>query len=305
MWRIYSKNNRAISVTLREILLHQKFIKMKNFRLLSFFFSLVIISVTLISCQEDEDPTLDEKGEMIVKFDNYVGNQTMVLEEVGSTNYRYSNNAGQDFNLTMFGYYISHIKLEGPNGEVFVDEMNASADAAQIKGYYRVVQGESETYNIHLKNIPAGQYNKIVFNLGVKEDGIQEGAVGGILDPAAGGWFWNWNSGFIHYVIEGHSSASLRDENRVQVHIGGWKDIPSADENPQRFFNNNVEVSLPFDATVTVNQTMRPSPHIVMDLLKVIGDADLETQNNIHSPAAAAPFVQKLAGAFVVDHTHQ
>lgn len=259
----------------------------------------------LFSCQETENPTISEKGEMIVKFDNYVGSETMVLEELGSTNYRYTTDHGQAFNITRFGYYISHVKLSGPNGEVFVDEMNATADASQIRGYYRVVQGEPDTYNIHLKEVPAGQYNKITFTLGVREDGIQEGAVGGILDRAAGGWFWNWNSGFIHYLIEGHSPASLRDENRVQLHIGGWKNIPATDETPQRFFDNNVEISLPFDATVTVSGTLRPSPHIVMDLLKVIGEADLATQNNIHSPAAAVPFAQRLAAAFVVDHTHQ
>ena len=264
-----------------------------------------LFSSLFFSCQENENPNSISQGEMIVKFDNYVGNQNMVIDEVGSANYRYSTANGQEFNLTRFGYYISHVRLEGPNGEVFIDEMNASADANQIKGYYRVVQGESDSYNVHLKNIPEGQYNKIIFNLGVKEDGIQEGAVGGILDRAAGAWFWNWNSGFINFIIEGHSPASLRDENRLQIHIGGWKNIPSADENPQRFFDNNVEVSLPFDATVRVSETMRPSPHIIMDLLKVIGDTDLAIQNNIHSPAAAVPFVQKLAGAFVVDHTHQ
>ena len=264
-----------------------------------------LFSSLFFSCKENEDPNSISQGEMIVKFDNYVGNQNMVIDEVGSANYRYSTANGQEFNLTRFGYYISHVRLEGPNGEVFIDEMNASADANQIKGYYRVVQGESDSYNVHLKNIPEGQYNKIIFNLGVKEDGIQEGAVGGILDRAAGAWFWNWNSGFINFIIEGHSPASLRDENRLQIHIGGWKNIPSADENPQRFFDNNVEVSLPFDATVRVSETMRPSPHIIMDLLKVIGDTDLAIQNNIHSPAAAVPFVQKLAGAFVVDHTHQ
>ncbi|MCH7402199.1 MbnP family protein [Belliella kenyensis] len=278
---------------------------MQNVKQIFSIITIVILSIVSYSCQDKEDPTLTTTGEMIVKFDNYVGNQTMVVDEVGSTNYRYTNNSGQKFNLTRFGYYISHIKLEGPNGELFIDEMNASADANQIKGYYQVVQGNSETYNIHLKGIPHGQYNKITFNLGVREDGIQEGAVGGILDRAAGGWFWNWNSGFINYIIEGHSDASLRDDNRVQIHIGGWKNIPSGDSTPQRFFDNNVDVSLPFDATVTVSNTLRPSPHIMMDLLKVIGDADLSTENNIHSPAAGKAFASKLAGAFVVDHTHQ
>jgi hypothetical protein len=270
---------------------------------------LLLFVAVLFSCQESENPTINEKGEMIVKFDNYVGNQTMVLDELGSTNYRYTTAKGQSFNVTRFGYYISHVKLSGPNGEVFVDEMHASADESQIKGYYRVVQGESDTYNIHLKDVPAGQYNKITFTLGVREDGIQEGAVGGILDRAAGGWFWNWNSGFIHYLFEGHSPSSPREQgeltNRVRYHIGGWKNIPSENEDPQRFFDNNVEVTLDFDATVRVSESLRPSPHIHMDLLKVIGEADFETENNIHSPAAGKAFAQRIAGAFIVDHTHQ
>ncbi|EON76872.1 hypothetical protein ADIS_2743 [Lunatimonas lonarensis] len=266
---------------------------------------MLFLFVFLSSCQEQVDPVLEEKGEMIVKFDNYVGNQTMVIDNVGSSNFRYANGKGQSFNITRFGYYISHVKLEGPNGELFVDEMNASADASQIKGYYRVVQGEPDTYNIHLKDVPAGQYNKITFTLGVREDGIQEGAVGGILDRAAGGWFWNWNSGFIHYMFEGHSPASPRDEQRLRLHIGGWKSIPGVDGNPQRFFDNNVEVSLLFDATVRVNRTMRPSPHIHMDLLKVLGDADFALQNNIHSPSEGVSFAQRIKNAFVVDHTHQ
>jgi len=265
----------------------------------------MLISVVFFSCQESEGPISEQTGEMIVKFDNYVGNQTLVLDNVGSTHFRYSNENGQPFNITQFGYYISHVKLEGPNGELFVDEMNATADASQLKGYYRVIQGEPETYNIHLKGVPAGQYNKIIFTLGVREDGIQEGAVGGILDRAAGGWFWNWNSGFIHYLLEGHSPVSPRDEQRLRLHIGGWKNIPAIDENPQRFFDNNVEVSLLFDATVRVNETLRPSPHIHMDLLKVLGDADFTIQNNIHSPSEGVSFAQRINNAFIVDHTHQ
>ncbi|WP_245189745.1 MbnP family protein [Lunatimonas salinarum] len=278
---------------------------MKYLRSLYYKCSLVLISVVFFACQETEDPILEQQGEMIVKFDNYVGNQTLVLDEVGSTNFRYSNAKGQSFNITQFGYYISHVKLEGPNGETYLDEMNASADASLLKGYYRVVQGDPDTYQIHLKDIPAGQYNKITFTLGIREDGIQEGAVGGILDRAAGGWFWNWNSGFIHYLFEGHSPVSPREEQRLRLHIGGWKNVPAIDENPQRFFDNNVEISLLFDATVQVSETMRPSPHIHMDLLEVIGDADFTVQNNIHSPSDGVPFAQRIRNAFIVDHTHQ
>ncbi len=266
---------------------------------------LCLFLITAFSCQEDDAPRMDEVGEMIVKFDNHVGNQPMQLDDEGSTNYRYTNSSGQEFNITRFGYYISHVKLEGPAGEMFIDEMNASANETELKGYYRVVQGESDTYNVHLKNIPAGQYNKITFSLGVKEDGIQEGAVGGILDRAAGAWFWNWNSGFINVLFEGHSPASPRDGNTVKFHIGGWKNIPGEGEQPQRFFDNNVAVSLDFDATVRVSETLRPSPHIHMDVLKWMESVDLEVVNDIHSPAAGRDLTPNLSKAFFVDHTHQ
>lgn len=261
--------------------------------------------IVLVSCQETEGPEMNEVGEMIVKFDNQVGNQPMQLETAGSNNYPYTNAKGQRFNLTRFGYYLSHVRLEGPNGELFVDKMNASADANEVKGYYRVVQGEPETYNVHLYDIPAGQYDKIIFTLGVKEDGIQEGAVGGILDRAAGAWFWNWNSGFINLLFEGHSPVSPQDENFLRLHLGGWKNLPAEGEQPQRFFDNNVEISLPFDAAVRVDQSLRPSPHIQMDVLKWLETVDFESLNNVHSPAAGQVLTQGLDKAFYVDHTHQ
>lgn len=259
----------------------------------------------MISCQEDDSPQLEEVGEMIVKFENYVGSQPLQLDDEGSTDYSYTNANGQAFNITRFGYYISHVKLEGPSGEIFIDEMKVSANEAELKGYYRVVQGDEDTYNVHLKNIPAGQYNRIIFTLGVEEDGVIEGAVGGILDRAAGAWFWNWNSGFINILLEGHSPASPRDANTIKLHVGGWKDIPAEGGQSQRFFNNNVEISLPFDATVRVNQTLRPSPHIHMDLMKWIADVNLEMVNDVHSPAAGRALTPRLVEAFYVDHTHQ
>lgn len=259
----------------------------------------------VFSCQEEEAPLIDETGEMIVKFDNYVGAQPMQLDEEGAATFRYTNAKGQGFNISRFGYYISHVKLEGPSGELFVDEMNASASEADLKGYYRIVQGESDTYSVHLKNIPSGQYNRIIFTLGVKEDGIQEGAVGGILDRAAGAWFWNWNSGFINVLFEGQSPASPRDGNAVRIHVGGWKDLPGEEGQPKRFFDNNVEVSLPFDATVRVSQTLRPSPHIHMDVQKWLDGIDFEVVNDVHSPASGNALAPALSQVFYVDHTHQ
>ncbi|WP_375586332.1 MbnP family protein [Cyclobacterium xiamenense] len=267
---------------------------------------LACLSLLLIaSCQENEDPEMNEVGEMIVKFDNQVGNLPMQLQAEGSDTYPYTNANGQPFNITRFGYYISHVRLEGPNGELFIDEMNASADANEVKGYYQVVQGDPDSYAVHLHSIPAGQYDRIHFTLGIKEDGIQEGAVGGLLDRAAGAWFWNWNSGYINLLFEGHSPVSPQEQNALRIHLGGWKNIPAEGEQPQRFFDNNVQISLPFDAAVTVSESLRPSPHIHMDVLKWLESVNFESVNNVHSPAAGQALTPTLAAAFYVDHTHQ
>jgi hypothetical protein len=284
----------------------QKSIIMKKSVKFLFYSFILVFMPFLTSCTEEAGPSEPEFGNMVVKFDNYVGDQLLQLDAAGSSNFRYTSTSGQPFNVTLFGYYISHVKLEGPNGAVFIDPMKASANAAEIKGYYRVVQGEPDTYKIKLENIPAGEYDKISFTVGVRADGIQEGAVGGILDPAAGGWFWNWNSGFIHMAFEGQAPSSPIDGKKVQIHVGGWKDIPSADPTqPQRFFDNNVTVTLPFDAVLKVGSKLEPSPHIHVDVLEFLGNVDFGVSNNVHSPSGGKPFAARIKDSFILDHTHQ
>ncbi|MEL6485364.1 MAG: MbnP family protein, partial [Bacteroidota bacterium] len=143
------------------------------------------------------------------------------------------------FNITTFRYYISKVKLEGPDGEVFEDEMNVSANADDVRGFYLVNEADASSKFITLKDIPAGRYNKITFTIGIGEEGIEEGAAGGILDPAEGAWFWNWNAGYIGFAIEGGAANSgqervegdgwLIEEKSFALHIGGWKEITPAD----------------------------------------------------------------------------
>lgn len=265
---------------------------------------LLIFIPFLISCSDEGGPSAPEFGKMVVKFDNFVGNKNLQLEPVGSTNFNFTNAKGQQFNITKFGYYISHVRLEGPGIAAFVDDMKASA--SETKGYYRIVHGDPSTYQFTLENIPAGKYDKISFTIGVREDGITEGAVAGILDKASGAWFWNWNSGYIHFLMEGRSSASTATENGLRFHIGGWKNIPSTDPTePQRFFDNNVTVEIPFDAPLTVGPKLMPSPHIHVDIEKFLDDTDFSTTSQVHSPAPGRAFVERIKSAFYLDHTHQ
>nr|WKN34925.1 hypothetical protein K4G66_21350 [Tunicatimonas sp. TK19036] len=277
----------------------------------------IVITVCILSvftaCQEDEGVAPEASGSFVVKFDNYVGDQPMQLDPAGSTEYRYTTGAGQEFNLSTCRYYISNIKLEGPDGALFEDAMHVSANADEIAGYYLMQENEAASHFVNLDNIPAGKYDKITFTLGIPEDGVQEGAAGGILDPAEGAWFWNWNAGYINLGIEGTAADSPQEriERNGQVteahtfglHVGGWKEAEAEDN----FVNNIRTVTLSLGSSVTVSENLEPEAHLVFDLLKVLDGANIDFSQTyaVHSPRTGAPLADQIPNAFVVDHVHQ
>lgn len=272
---------------------------------------LALIGITM-SCENNDDPKPDEFGTFQIYFDNKVGSSEVLLKNAGSTDYDYETTIGEKFNLSMLGYYVSKIKLEGPNGELFEDEVSVSA--SESKGYYQVLENNSSTHNITLQNVPAGTYNKVIFTIGVEEDGVQEGAAGGVLDPAKGAWFWNWNAGYIGFAFEGtaenssqqyvnRGNGSETQEKTFAFHIGGWKNV-SGNEN---FVNNVREVSLDFGTTVTVAEDLSPSAHVVADILKLLNEVEIDfsTTYSVHAPKAGKPFADVLNEIFIVHHVHQ
>ncbi|MFT4567322.1 MAG: hypothetical protein ACI9FN_002288 [Saprospiraceae bacterium] len=140
----------------------------------------------------------------------------------------------QDFNINLLRYYITNIKLEGPDGASFEDDVDV--DISETKGIYLIDESDLATGFITFDNVPSGEYNKITFTVGVNENGMQDGAVGGVLDPATCNMFWNWNSGYIAIKFEGQSSMSnggasgsetldATISNAILYHVGGWRDM--------------------------------------------------------------------------------
>ncbi len=271
--------------------------------------------ILLFSACKDDELEAQTFGTFEVEFDNRVGSEAISLEEAGSQNYSYTTASGQAFNLSLFGYYISKIKLEGPNGELYEDEMKVSPHADEVKGFYQVLQSEPASRFIQLENVPAGTYHRITFTVGIADEGIQDGAAGGILDPAEGAWFWNWNAGYIGIAMEGSAQNSGQEEvvgdgwtipaKSFALHVGGWKDVPAATGEEQRFVNNVKTISLAFDSGVRVGEALEPNAHIVVDVLKLLGNVDFSTTYSVHVPKAGQPFAENIPAAFILDHTHQ
>ncbi|WP_020569550.1 MbnP family protein [Neolewinella persica] len=270
------------------------------------------------SCEDDDDgPGNATFGTFEVEFENVMGPQdnqsSFSLAAVGATEYPYVNGMGHNYNLTFLRYYISEVVLEGPNGERFEDPM--SVTAIDAKGYYLIDAADASSRIFDLKDVPAGQYNKISFLLGVDSTGVLEGAAGGSLDPATSGMFWNWNSGYVALKVEGQSPASpggasgnsivSDNEAGIVFHLGGWKNIANTP-----FVYNNQRVELDFDTNARVAADLSPTAHLELDVKALFegpeATVNFATDNvNIHRPTDGAAMAKNAAAAFRYDHIHQ
>ncbi len=279
-----------------------------------FSYLIIFTSIIISSCSSDDNPipnATEKKSSFFeIKFDHRVGSQSLRLNT--TADYQYETEGGEKFNVSKFGYYISNIILEGPNGFTFVDSMNASANANEVSGYYHIVEGDEDSKKITLE-VPEGEYNKLRFTVGIPEGGVTEGAQGGVLDLANGAWFWTWNAGYISWMIEGTAESSpfvandFLPNNAFAFHIGGWKNIEESN-----FVNNIKTVELDLFENFTANPVRKPSAHINFDILEVLDDVeiggntsvDFSNTFSVHNPKAGMPFANQLQSAFELDHVH-
>lgn len=262
-------------------------------------FGLAILLFTFSACTKEE---ATEYGQFSLDFDNRVGTEAAALTASGSTDYPFANQMSQDFNIQTLGYYISRVELTGPNGESYVDEVSTGATAAEVKGFYQVLESNESSKTIALGNVPVGTYNKVTFTVGVEADYVQDGANAGILDPA-NGWLWNWDSGYIFFKLEGTSPVSTKADHTFKFHIGGWKEIAGN----TALVNNINRITLDFPTDAEVTESSDLEAHIQMDLLKVLDGhhvIDLSTTNMIMSPAPGANMAHNLGEAFMVHGIH-
>jgi hypothetical protein len=148
----------------------------------------------------------------------------------------YINPLGEDYTVSTFKFYISHISLlqdqpqpvaEDATGIFLVDATNVASKTVTV-----TLNGTS--------------FNKLAFQVGVDSILNVSGAQTGALDPL-NGMFWTWNSGYIMAKLEGSSSLSTSPNQAMTYHIGGF----SGDEKTQR----QVILSLPQQQSWTLERT--------------------------------------------------
>lgn len=128
----------------------------------------------------------------------------------------------------------------------------------------------SDTTSLQLlfENAPK-KYDAIQFIVGVDSTTTVSGAFGGDLDPTKG-MYWTWQSGYIHFKLEGTSSLSKERKQAITYHIGGYA-FP---------FNTNQVVTLPVKG--------KSSFEIELDVKRFIEELTIEEMPKIMSPCEQA-----------------
>ena len=139
---------------------------------------------------------------MYIKFENMANGKKIVLND--ST---YTNSFGEKYTVSKLKYYISNVN--------FV----SSSSSTKNKNVYLIDENKKDSIKVTL---PKNKIIGIYFQIGVDSLLNCSGAQTGVLDPL-NDMFWTWNNGYVNFKLEGTSTSSTADKQRIEQHIGGYK----------------------------------------------------------------------------------
>lgn len=263
---------------------------MKNFRN-SLFASVLAIAFT--SCSNDDSNNISGTGNLTVEFDNAYGDNDLIL-----VNQPNATSQGEILKIATLKYIVSNIVLTKEDGTTHTYPKSDS--------YFIVDETNHASQFINLSNIPAGNYKKITFGIGVDQEQFLLGATGQgnfLALAQAADLLWSWSAGYKFLAFEGtFTSSSVTTQTPFMVHTGQT----GTDY-------NYTEITLNLPTTALVRTTITPEIHVVADVSKVIDGANKIklTDNNaggmgamIMGGANLPLITSNVNGMFTVDHVH-
>lgn len=284
--------------------------------LLKFTLMAALGLIVAISCSKKEDePTPAAKpGTVTLYYEGVAGANSLVY----GTNY--TNASNESFQVSMFNFYVSNIKLTKEDGTIY------EVPTTNNSGYYLI----KKSREIELADVPAGTYTSIEFTVGV--DSLRSTMApadrGGDLDVGdtakGGSMYWSWNSGYIFMRFEGTSPA-VPDSTKgkfvqdaagawtfdtiqytvwndvFNIHVGGFGGYSAATK------NNLRKVSLSFgDSKLKVSEDKKPEVHMTADVLKIMDGTKSHSFSDFyheHSPTRTGSIADNYKNMFKV-HIH-
>ena len=258
--------------------------------------AVIAIAVAFISCSKNED-AISGMGTLKIQYENgFAGNELVLGSPTVATS------QGEVLKISTIKYIISNIVLYNENGDVYTYPKSQS--------YFIVDEQTPASLLISLPNVPAGNYNKIKFGIGVDQAQYNLGASGQgdfWTQAQASEMDWGWSAGYKFVRFEGTFTApsatpSVTADTSFMVHTGQT----STDYNYR-------EVTLPLPTSALVRTTISPQIHLSTDLSKIIDGTNkvsLAANNNMGMGAmimggtVLTQISDNIPSMFSVEHVH-
>lgn len=263
---------------------------MKN--LLSRGIAIIALSTVFTGCTTN-DEVISGTGNLGIEFDNSFGANDLIL----STQVNTTSNS-EVLKIATVKYIISNIVLTKEDGTTFTYPKSES--------YFIVDEASEASRLLKLTNVPAANYTKVKFGIGVGKAQWELGATGQgnfLATAQAAGMMWSWSAGYKFLAFEGtFTSAIVANSTSFLVHTGQT----GTDY-------NYTEVTLDLPTKAMVRTTIAPEIHVVADVSKIIdGTNKIKlADNNMGGMGAmimggtSLPLITaNLNGMFTVAHVH-
>jgi hypothetical protein len=275
-----------------------------KFNLKNTILALLALALSTSSCHRDKEENLPTEGNLTLKFENGFGN----LGQIVLNNTTQTSSQNQKHQFSTLKYIISNVVLSKADGSEYQYNYNNPDLGAFIIDQADAVNGIN---GITLNKIPAGDYTKIRFGLGVSQKTYLLGADGqaSFMKKAQDkGMFWSWSSGYIFAKLEGMYGPELKAE--FMNHSGNKGNV--ATNNTADVYR---EISLTLPVSAKVNYKRVPGIHFKVDfnnylsgktpvlLTPTVGKVEGNDMDMGNGPSMVT-LSNNLSQAFVVDHVH-
>jgi hypothetical protein len=254
--------------------------------------AVLALSLAFTACSNDEETVLGT-GTVALEFDNSFKGDDLILETQANT-----TASNEVLKVTAIKYIISNVVLTKEDGTTFTYPKSES--------YFIVDELNANSRIINLTNVPAANYTKVAFGVGVDKAQWELGATGQgdfLAKAQAEGMMWSWSSGYKFIAFEGtFTSATVATALPFKVHTGQT----GTDY-------NYASISLDLKTKALVRSNLTPQIHIVADLSKVLNSTNViklsdnnasGTGANIMGGTNLPLITQNVSTMFSVDHVH-
>lgn len=189
-----------------------------------------------------------------INFSHQIGNEDLILNKL------YSITPSLPLEINVLKYYVSQVQLVNHNRQVWKEE----------NSFHLIDAFDSSCLSIELKHIPDNiDFDELQFMLGIDSATNDSASMRDALDPIHG-MYWSWQSGYIHFKLEGKSEICNNPKNEFAFHIGGFLK--------------------PFETMQIVRVTLQNEIicSVKMDILPFISKLELVNENHIMQPCTQA-----------------